>query len=394
MAPRGRERVARPKKSAAARRRAMGRSVRVTLYRGDSVARVGGAIPKDHRGRTYAEFFLGNGLMARHADQGRRVDMRGRDFTDLVLEHIGYDRGEEEMRRALHSPLISFSESREASMGFANRSMKDLDACDIEDASHFLWRFEPELREWEEPGRYVFLYRANPCNCQKLSLEKLRRSLQPADDGDLWPLGKALGELIAQSYAAQDETTHLAIVFDALTFLKKADLGDRNARLVANALQRAERDKEWLVLPADRMPDDPNSLDARLQMNASLFADEWFRQTTRVKKAPQRGSAPITASRRRPSAAGGDQVAEVARLRGTGPCLRANWRRRVGLVAGLLPKLGAPRTLGDARSPLIADRGEQRQLDDAGEIGGHHRRDRAAAPLLEVIDRDRRHGRQ
>jgi hypothetical protein len=43
---------------------------------------------------------------------------------------------------------------------------------------------------------------------------------------------------------------------------------------VTNALERAERDREWIVLPADRMPEDPNSLDARLQMNASLFADE------------------------------------------------------------------------------------------------------------------------
>jgi hypothetical protein len=278
----------------------LGGTKKVTLYRGDSVPTVSGKVPEFHRGRTYAELFLGNGVMAKFGDCGRSVDLKGREFVDLIIEHVGYDYGEEETRRAFHSPLISFSKSRDAAIGFANRRMRDLEPCSIEDASHFLWRFEPELREWEEPGKYAFIYRGDPCNCQKLSLEKLRRSMQPLDEGNHWPFGQALGELLAQGHAAQDVTTHLAIVFDTKTYLKNVDLTEKEPRLVENALARAQRDKEWLVFPADRMPGTTNSFDARLQMNASLFADEWFRAKPRVKKPANAGKKPTAPRRRAP----------------------------------------------------------------------------------------------
>ena len=256
-------------------------TAKVTLYRGDSIPFSGGtgAASKAHRGRTFAEHFLGTGLMARHADGGRPSDVGRRDLIDLVLEHVGYDRHGEEATRAYHSPLISFSTSQEIGMTFANRSMNDLERCDFEDASYFLWRFEVELVPWKHAGSYCFEYRADPVNCSSLAAEQLARAMPLLDDGDLWPFGKALGAQIALAHAAVDTHTHVALIVDVAVFLQGSDLARRDQRLVKNALDRSMRDDEWLVMPADAM-EDGRGFDARLHMNARLFAEAWFRAKT------------------------------------------------------------------------------------------------------------------
>ena len=65
----------------------------MNLYRGDSLPAVVYNTSARRRGRTFAEYFCGNGLMAKFADGGRSALLWGRDLLDLVLVHVGYDVG-------------------------------------------------------------------------------------------------------------------------------------------------------------------------------------------------------------------------------------------------------------------------------------------------------------
>lgn len=247
----------------------------VILFRGDSIPHAGGASHKDHRGRTFAEHFCGNGLMAKHADLGNPRDLEGRGLVDLVLEHVGVDRGEEETYRTDHSPLLSFSTDRDTAIRFANRKAKDLETCLFEDATCFLWRFEPTLHTWRTEGAYLFLYKADPCNCRSLVAEKLERGTATLlETGDHHAFGMALMERLVHEHAVADTSTHQAFVVDVPRFLAAANLSGHDDRLVKNALHRCRRDAECLVMPADPMPDGMD-FDARLQMNASLFPEAW-----------------------------------------------------------------------------------------------------------------------
>lgn len=175
----------------------------ITLFRGDSIPPAGGG-GVDHRGRTFADHFCGNGLMARYADWGRSRDMVGRDLVQIVLEHVGFDRGQEETYRADHSPLLSFSTLPDTGMRFANRRLKALEECNFEEATCFIWRFTPTITESNQPGAYFFRYQADPKNCRKLVGEKLRRGIDRVlAAGDDLAFGKALGDEIALKCAGR-----------------------------------------------------------------------------------------------------------------------------------------------------------------------------------------------
>jgi hypothetical protein len=260
----------------------------IALYRGDSLPPAGGG-GAEHRGRTFAQHFCGNGLMARFGDGGRSRDLTRRDLLQVVLEHVGYDRGQEETYRADHSPLLSFSTSPDTGMRFANRRLKALEQCHFEKATCFIWRFAPTLHASDQPGAYFFRYRADPRNCLEIVGEQVRRVLDELiTGGDDLAFGQAFMQQIVLSSAAVDPKTHTAIVVDALSFLQSADLSARDQRLVDNALTRCGRDSEWLVMPADQTPGLAGP-DARIWMNASLFPDGWYRRKSLPRSKPLAG---------------------------------------------------------------------------------------------------------
>jgi len=66
------------------------------LFRGDSLpARILSTNGRN-RGRTFAEHFCGNGLMAKFSDGGTSRMLKDHDLFDLVISHIGYDLGQPE----------------------------------------------------------------------------------------------------------------------------------------------------------------------------------------------------------------------------------------------------------------------------------------------------------
>lgn len=112
------------------------------LYRGDSLPSQVRSADRKSRGRTFAQYFCGNGLMAKFADGGHSYLVSGKELRQLVEEHIGYVVGAASEELSLHSPLLSFSESRERAFAFLERREKkrqNLVECNFEDATHFLW---------------------------------------------------------------------------------------------------------------------------------------------------------------------------------------------------------------------------------------------------------------
>ncbi len=140
------------------------------LFRGDSLAQRGLSETGQGRGRTFIEHALANGLMARFADLGRSYDLEGRDDIDLVLAHVGADPDQPEAQLADHSPMISFSTASETAFVYANQEDRHLERCQPDDATHFVWRFEPGLEAVPSPrgnilpGVHAFRYKKDHVN--------------------------------------------------------------------------------------------------------------------------------------------------------------------------------------------------------------------------------------
>jgi hypothetical protein len=218
--------------------------------------------------------------MAKFGDGGAHSLVRGKSTRQIVEEHIGYVAGRPSERLALHSPMLSFSSSRDRAFAFLERSEKKrlkLIECAFEDASHFLWELDVELPKPSPPGLYHLEYKADPVHCRDIVERQLRRGLEiEAQDGNPYPLMSALGTGIATGYAAADVTIHRAELIEALEFLRE-DRPNADASVLANARQRAERDLEWLLYPTDPMEDGTGPPSARFTMNEHLSVSTCYR---------------------------------------------------------------------------------------------------------------------
>ncbi len=123
----------------------------------------------------FAEHYIADGLIAKHADGGRSAEILNRPLAYLVSAHTGYDRNTDEEWLSRHSPFISFSTDVEAAWHFMDRTeRRDLVPCELWEASHFMWRLEGIEAEYVSQGRYRFTYRANPKNVERFPLCQLK----------------------------------------------------------------------------------------------------------------------------------------------------------------------------------------------------------------------------
>lgn len=243
------------------------------LYRGDSIpSQVLSANRKD-RGKTFAKHFCGTGLMAKFGDNGFHSLVQGKSMRQIVEEHIGYVTGHPSEKLSLHSPMLSFSSCRDRAFKFLERSEKKrlrLVECGFEDATHFLWELDVELQAPSEPGLYHVDYKSDPVHCVEIVERQLRQGLETeAQDRDPYPLMLALGNVVAMRHAAADRGRHRADLIDAVEFLRGDRLG-ADPSVLANAREKAERDREWLLYPADPMVDGTGPPSACFLMNKHL----------------------------------------------------------------------------------------------------------------------------
>lgn len=148
------------------------------LFRGDKLPHSVMAAEETARGRTFANHFCGNGLMAKFADDGSGQLLGGKDLLQLVLEHVGYDNGTSAQELSYHSPLLSFTDETDKAFVFCERNEKKrlrLKPCALDEATHFVWRLELELPRQTEAGCYDLVYRADPVNCLPFVNEQLQR---------------------------------------------------------------------------------------------------------------------------------------------------------------------------------------------------------------------------
>jgi len=256
------------------------------LYRGDSVPRCVTSSSSHGRGRTFAEFFCGNGLMAKYSQGGRPEMLAGKDLLQLVVEHVGYTPGTVSAELAYHSPMLSFTSSLERAFAFCERTEKKrlrLEGCPFEQATHFIWELDIELSPTSSIGLYHLVYEADPANCREITEEHIRRGLiEEATTGNIHALASGIRDLLAQQHAASDEAHHHAMLVDVRRYVEHerldGRLATRDQQLVGNCLERSRRDREWLLYPMDPMPDG-YGLSGRIWMNRYLRPFAWLRHT-------------------------------------------------------------------------------------------------------------------
>jgi hypothetical protein len=248
------------------------------FYRGDSIPNQVQGVARNERGRTFADHFCGNGLMAKFADGGSSRLLHGKDLLDMILSHVGYEHDQPEKLFSYRSPFLSFTQDSGAAFGFAKRTgKKDLEECLLEDASHFVWELDIDLPNEVEPGRYEFSYKASSENYASLVAEQIQRGLeQEALTGNAHDLVKGIMNLTAIYHAEADPRNHRAELIDVVRYVQSHNTISRDSRLVSNTLERAYRSREWLLYPTDPMEDGPG-LSYRFATNRHLRVYRCYR---------------------------------------------------------------------------------------------------------------------
>jgi hypothetical protein len=211
------------------------------------------ASTREHRGRTFAEHYITEGLLAKSVDGGRSQHLN-RALPVLVATHIGYRLADaDEKYAAYHSPLISFSKDPTSAWHFLDRtSKKTFIPCAFDDATHFMWRLAGARVQAIGPGHYRLSYRASTRN-----VDRFRQQLvEVVQQGDLRKLNHALVAQIVHGHVQQDQATHSADIVDAVPYLGTLDsTAGIDEELLKRARTFAARWSEWLVYPMDVIPD-------------------------------------------------------------------------------------------------------------------------------------------
>ncbi|NVJ25848.1 hypothetical protein HUW62_31960 [Myxococcus sp. AM011] len=222
-----------------------------TLYRGDSLpSRVTQDANATHRGRTFAEHYVTEGLLSKSTDQGLLADLN-RPLEQLVAVHVGYRKnikGEE--YAAYHSPLISFSTDAIAAWHFLDRTAKkSFEECPVGKATHFMWKLTDVRARKVSPGRYRFEYRKSTKNVDKFR----EQFVNAVNAGDLSQLNQALATQIVHEHIQKDTGLHVAHLIDVNTFLTTIDPAKHNVdeELLARARKFGAKWSEWLLYPME-----------------------------------------------------------------------------------------------------------------------------------------------
>lgn len=245
------------------------------LYRGDSLPPEVASAGKAHRGSTFANRFATEGLMAKFADLGQSRWAK-LPLPVLVAKHIGYVAGTDDAAVSYHSPMLSFTVSRDRAFQFAERKdgkRRHLAECSLDEATHFVWRLEDVLANLVEPGLFEFEYFASSVNISAFRREAEQKVLGGDNSG--WTRAVVRG--LVQDAVDEDQGRHLAWLIDANAYLaaKSDQIPSENAAI---ARERAATADEWLLYPRDPMPDG-KGVSARFMPNKHLFADSFYRIT-------------------------------------------------------------------------------------------------------------------
>lgn len=228
------------------------------LYRGDSVPKtVRSQSDPLHRGRTFAELYLSEGLMAKSADGaiGKHLAL---DTDYLIHTHIGYKQGTSddpstEEWISKHSPFISFSTEKDSAMYFVDRTKKkNLESCAFENGEYFLWQLGEIPGVKIKEGLFALAFKTSTCNVKKF----LTSGIAAANAGSVEAALSILPTLIVHGHLDNDQSWHQAILVDVVTYLSSNPSGPTvSSDLRDRALTRAKKWSEWLLYPLDLMPD-------------------------------------------------------------------------------------------------------------------------------------------
>lgn len=246
-----------------------------TLYRGDSIPdSVRAQADPVHRGRSFAEHYYREGLLAKSADGGLSSDL-GQTLPYLVAAHIGCKPGTREERMSKHSPMISFSTRLDDALHYRNSDQtRTFEPCFIEQASHFIWQLTlPALSSTEIPGVFRLDYKASTRNVDQFRVAQVNR----VNQGDQNSIISALITQIVHNNTAADKAVHTALVIEPQTFLASLSNGIVEKALVSRALRLAKEWAEWLIYPMDPMPDGIG-YSARFTLNDHLSLHSFVRQ--------------------------------------------------------------------------------------------------------------------
>lgn len=248
------------------------------LYRGDSLP---DPSKERTRGKTYAEHFCGNGLMAKFADGGTSELIKNRSLLDYILSHVGYEQERSDKLFSYYSPMISFSADEDIATGYFKAragKKKQFVPCEFYEANHFVFEFNFDADPIPTiPGLYFFTFKTNSVNCREFNEIQLKHGLiKEAEEGDSSLLGNAILNNIVAGIADKDEKTHLAFIFDVFKFVSNQDTSHQKEKLVKKTLERAEKDKEWLLYPCDPM-NEGLGVSAKFPMNEHLRVHSYFK---------------------------------------------------------------------------------------------------------------------
>lgn len=238
------------------------------LYRGDSLPAIVRATADPlHRGRTFADYFITEGLMAKSADGGRGEDL-SKPHEYIFLSHIGYLSNTPEQRISYHSPMLSFSSDIDSANYFKDRTeKKQFSNCELREATHFIWKILIKDVKEIKNGLYEFTYKASTKNVEKFKISN------PTNDN----LIEAIAESIVHQHIEEDVSTHVAWLYDAVTFIQKNNFTAYDQALVSRALQRAQDSSEWLLYPRSPMPDG-RGFSARFTLNEQLYVEQFCKE--------------------------------------------------------------------------------------------------------------------
>lgn len=253
------------------------------LFRGDSLPNT----QKDHnspleKGRTWAEFYKTEGLMAKF-NSGGSSRIWDHSLSYLVASHVGYERHSNpkevtpEQLISNKSPFISFSTTIENAGYFMDRSEKaKLVESSLDEATHFIWDLSSIETTKKAEGHYSFTYSASIENVANFLRQSLQEISTKGHEMDMHALGPRLGELIASAYTHADTSVHFADLIDVVTFLKNDQQRQLDKNLVNRAIQRAEESTEWLLFPRDG--GDKAGFSSRFVLNKYLKLHYWAKK--------------------------------------------------------------------------------------------------------------------
>jgi len=220
---------------------------KLVLYRGD----------RNSEGRDFVTYGLLLGLRARFSDGGSsQILNKPGGIVGYVLAHVGWSPGSDEEVFSRYSPAISFSSSLEIAKNYmVGGKNSSCERCPLRDSDVVLYslEFEPEkLARTPLDGVGWLFFERSIDNC-------IPHFLDPSTPGEQLLLARSQ-EIVRN----ENGKLHQAIVIDVLSFLKAKESEfhskvPKEAELYKTALEKAERDKEWLLYPFDPMEDDPSA---------------------------------------------------------------------------------------------------------------------------------------